>query len=204
MKIYKNVENLETAKQTTTKNVVSLKKLKVFGSLFCLLLSFSLLGFSLSSLGFSDEIKLITSSYAPNLQDIGKLKFVNEGIATESEVASFVNEMAMPFNNTYVTEEDKGCFLVNGLGSIVVKSCLGGKVTKIENKGSVKTITIAHGKGLTSVYEELDNVGVKEGDTVKKNTPIGVSLSSKIVLKVLLGGKVVAGLTVKDGEMTFS
>lgn len=202
MEIYKNIEKLEAVKQTTNKNVVSRKKLKVFGSLFCLLLSFSLLGFSLSSLGFSEEIKLITSSYAPNLQDIGKLKFVNEEIATEREVVSFVNEMAMPFNNTYITEE-KDCFLVNGLGSVIVKSCLAGKVTKIENNGSTKAITISHGKGFVSVYEELDNVGVKEGDSVKKNTPIGVSLSSKIVLKVLLGGKQVAGLSVKDGEMTF-
>lgn len=204
MRAFKNVKNLKTVKSETKKTgVFPSRKLFTFGSLFCVLLSFSIMGFSLSYFGFSDEMKRITSSWAPNLQDIGKLKFVSEEeIMTETEVSLAVSEMAMPFENVFVSKEEE-CFKVNGLGSLVVKSCLGGKVTKVENKGLVKTVTISHGKGLVSVYENLDNVGVKEGDSVKKNSAIGVSFSSQINLRILLAGKPVAGLIVKDGEMTF-
>ena len=81
-----------------------------------------------------------------NLQDIGKLKFVSEEeTMTEKEVSNVVSEIAMPFENVFVSE-GKECFKVNGLGSLVVKSCLGGKVTKVEDKGLSKTVTISHGK----------------------------------------------------------
>lgn len=204
MRVFKNVKELKTASKTQEKGkIVSAKKLFTLGSLFCVLLSFSLMGFSMSYFGFADEVKRITSSWSPNLQDIGKLKFVSEEELTEKEVSLIVSEMAMPFENVFVSEAD-GCFAVNGLGSLVVKSCLAGKVTKVEDKGLSKTVTISHGKGLVSVYSCLDNVGVKEGDSVKKNTAIGVSYSSQINLKILLGGKAVAGLVVKDGEMNFS
>lgn len=205
MQAFKNVKKLKTATKSGEQGkVVSAKKLFTLGSLFCVLLSLNILGFSLPYFGFSNEVKQITSSWSPNLQDIGKLKYVlEEENLTEKEVGLLVSEMAMPFENVFVSKADD-CFAVNGLGSLVVKSCLAGKVTKIEDKGLSKTVTISHGKGLVSVYSCLDNVGVKEGDSVKKNTAIGVSYSSQINLKILLGGKTVAGLIVKDGEMSFS
>lgn len=203
MRAFKNIKELKTVKSENKKSIFSKRKLFTLSSLFCVLLSFSLLGFSLSFFGFSKEVKQITSCWAPNLQDIGKIKFVNgDETMTEKEVHLSVSEMCMPFENSYAIEGEE-CFLVKGLGSMVVKSCLNGKVTKIENKGLVKNVTISHGKGLVTIYENLDTVGVKEGDSVKKNSPIGISYSSQIVFKILLSGKVVAGLTVKDGEMTF-
>jgi len=202
---YKNVKHLRTEKVTEKKGIIMpTKKLKFFGGLFCIMLTFATLGLSVLSLGFSSEIRRITASWSPNLQDIGKLKFVDGGQMSEEEVAALSGEMAMPFDYSYVSEIGAGSFLVSGLGSVVVKSCLDGKVAKVESSGDKKIITISHGRGLSSVYESIDTVGVKQGDKVKKNTAIGVSLSSEIVLKVLLGGKVIAGLTVKDGEMTFS
>lgn len=201
---YKNVSSLKTENAKKQKGVVfQMGKVWKLSHLFCVLLSFSLLGISLSFFGLSNEMKQITSSWSPNLQDIGKLKFVSEETVSEKEVSLLVSEMCMPFKNSFVTAEGDG-FVVNGLGSLVVKSCLNGKIKKIENKGVLKTITISHGKGLETVYENLDFVGVNEGDTVKKNTPIGISSSSQIGFKVLLKGKTVAGLTVKDGEMFFA
>lgn len=204
MRAYKNVQTLKTGKSESKKSVlVTRKKLATISCLFCVLLSFSVCGFSLSYFGFKDEVKRITASWSPKLQDIGKLKFVNrEEIMTEQEVSLTVSDMSMPFEYSYVFAGD-GSYTVSGLGSVIVKSCLNGKVTKIENKGLSKTITISHGKGLTSVYENLDNVGVKVGDGVKKNTAIGVSNNSQIGLKLLLSGKVIAGLSVKNGEMIF-
>lgn len=203
MRAYKNIKELKTVKSETQKTVFSKRKLFALSSLFCVLLSFSILGFSLPVFGFSKEVKQITSCWSPNLQDIGKIKFVNkEETMTEKEVHLSVSEMCMPFENCFVSEGEE-CFLVKGLGSMVVKSCLAGKVSKIENKGLQKNVTISHGKGLVTVYENLDTVGVKTNESVKKNSPIGISYSSQIMLKILLAGKVVAGLCVKDGEMTF-
>ena len=207
MRTFKNIKELQNVKTSKHQSVVfSSKRLKIFGSLFCILLTLGMFGFSLSNLGFSDEVRRITSSWAPNLQDIGKLKFVSkEDFKTESEALTYVSEMAMPFSNCYVSlDENEGAFVVNGLGSLVVKSCMDGRVSKIQSSENKKTITLSHGRGLTSVYECIDNVCVQEGDSVKKNMPIGISLSSCIMLKVKLGGKLLAGLTVKDGEMTFS
>lgn len=204
MRAYKNVKMLKTQKTKEQKtSIFPRKKLATLGSLFCVLLSCSLCGFSLPYFGFESEVKRITSSWSPKLDDIGKLKFVTqEELMTETEVFSVVSEMNMPFENSYVFANSNG-FTVSGLGSVIVKACLSGKVEKIEDKGVLKTITISHGKGLSSVYENLDNVGVKEGDRVGKNTPIGVSNNSQIGLKILLSGKIVAGLTVKNGEMVF-
>lgn len=205
MSAFKNVSSLKTEKTTNkTKTVMKSKSLWKLSNLFCILLSFSLLGVSFSFFGFSEEMKQITSSWSPNLQDIGKLKFVSgDETETEKEVSMLVSQMGMPFNNYYVTAGSES-FVVSGLGSLIVKSCLNGKVKKIESTGLLKTITISHGKGLATVYENLDLVGVKEGDLVNKNTPIGISNNSEIGFKILLKGKVLAGLTVKDGEMFFA
>lgn len=202
---FKDVSSLKTEKTISKqKTVMKSKSLWKLSNLFCVLISFSLLGISFSFFGFSDEIKQITSSWSPNLQDIGKLKFVSgEETETEKEVSLLVSQMGMPFNNYYVTAGTDG-FVVSGLGSLIVKSCLNGKVKKIESNGLLKNVSISHGKGLVTVYENLDLVGVKEGDLVKKNTPIGVSDNSEIGFKILIKGKVLAGLKVKDGEMFFA
>ena len=110
--------------------------------------------------------------------------------------------MQMPFENTFVREQSEGVFLVNGLGGIIVKACLDGKVVKVEGETD-KKVYVSHGKNLVSVYSSLNNVGVKEGDKVNKNTPLGVSLSSIISFQMLYKNKPIAGLTVKDGEMQF-
>ncbi len=198
--MFKNVKQIHNKTEQTHKDrVVTKRKLHIFSLLFLCIVTSGLLGFSISDTNLAKEVKNITSSWAPNITDLGKLKFVNKH--EEEEVFANVENMNMPFDNTYVTESDNG-FLVNGLGGLVVKSCLEGKVTKIE-VGEQKTVHISHGKGLMSIYGNIDTVGVKEGDKVDKNTPIGVSQSSVINFKILYKNKTLAGLSVKDGEMVF-
>lgn len=207
MFVYKNINKLESKNiEVEKKNelILSRGKLNNLSFLLICFLSFGMLGFSSSLLNLSQEVRQITSSWTPNISDLGKLKFViNQGVETDLEVFSSIDSLAMPFENNYVTEVEDGVFMVNGLGGMIVKSCLDGTVSKVESKEASKTVWISHGKGLTSVYEYIDSVGVKVGDRVKKNTPIGVSTLSVIQFKVLFRDKVVAGLTVKDGEMTF-
>lgn len=203
--MYKSIEKVESGSVSAKQNQItfSYKKLKMFSFVFMCVLSLGVMGVSLSSLNISAEVKNITSTWSPNISDLGKLKYVTSEGEGELEVLSSVSEMAMPFENSYTIEVGSGVFMVDGLGSVVVKSCMDGKVTKVEGDGALKSIQIAHGKGLVSVYELLDTVGVKVGDGVKKNQAIGISMSSSIKLKILFNNKIVAGLTVKDGDMIF-
>ncbi len=203
MQIYKNIKNVKSS-GTASKNVVifSGKKLKLFSCVFVCVLSFAIMGFSLSDFSLSAEIRQITSYWSPNLEGLGKLKFVSNDETIEEAMAS-IYELALPFDNTYFSEVSAGEFEANGLGSVVVKCCLPGKVTKVETENNLRTVYISHKRGLVSVYSNLDNVGVKEGDKVEKNHAIGVSLQSKIHFKVLFKNKLLAGLTVKNGELTF-
>jgi len=203
MKVYKNIKTVSSGKAKSEKNVVSRKKLHYFGLIFVCVITLGMFGVSLDNLGLSNEVKNITASWSPNISGLGKLKFVVNPNEDSLDVMASVSGMEMPFENSYISEVEAGLFEVNGLGGIIVKSCLAGKVSKVENVGGYKSVYVSHGKGLTSVYEKLDTIGVKENDKVEKNTPLGVSLSSVINFKVLYKNKTLAGLSVKDGEMTF-
>jgi len=202
MSFYKNIKCVSEKNVKAEKSqIISQKNLRFFSLFFICVVTMGIFGVSLSNLGISTEVKYITSSWSPNITDLGKLKFVT--METDEEVMMSVSAMAMPFENAFISEDEVGMFSVNGLGGIIVKCCLAGRVNKIEQNGETKTIYISHSKGLVSVYDNIDTVGVKENDRVEKNTPLGVSLSSKIGFKVLYKNKMLAGLTVKNGELTF-
>ena len=103
----------------------------------------------------------------------------------------------------WLTEASAGEFVIDGLGSLVVKACLGGRVENIEYDGLTRSITLSHGKNLKTVYSNIDVVGVKVGDGVNKNTPLGISNTSSVTFKVLYKNKQLAGLSVANGEFTF-
>lgn len=203
MRVYKNIKVMESKSEAKNNFVMNQKRLRSFSVIFICLLTFAISGIGLSSLNLSREIKSITASWSPNIADLGKLKFVNNDEVGYTQTLASIDEMRMPFENNFVEEVSSGVFLVNGLGGVVVKSCLDGKVSKVDENDGTKTVTLLHGKSLVSVYELLDNVGVKVGDKIEKNTPLGVSYSSVIRLKLLYKNKVLAGLEVKDGVLTF-
>lgn len=204
MRDYKNIKEMNVKNGDVNNSVIlPKKKLNIFSLLLISILTLGGISSIMAGSSFSHEVKNITSCWTPNLESLGKLKFVTNYDESEVEVSAQIYDMSMPFNNVYMTEIETGVFMANGLGGVVVKACLDGSITKVENVNNKKTIYISHGKGLTSVYDMLDNVGVKEGDVVKKNSPLGVSLSSIIQFKVLYKNKILTGLTVKDGELTF-
>lgn len=186
-------------------NILSCRKLKGLSLFFICFLTFGSFGsFLFENLSIVNEIRQITASWSPNISDLGKLKYViNNDLEFEQDVFAGIEELCMPFENNYLTELESGVFEVNGLGGLVVKSCLVGVVTKIENVEGKKNVYISHGKSLISVYEGLDSVGVKKGDNVQKNSPIGVSVDSVIKFKMLYKNNILGGLTIKDGELSF-
>ena len=205
MRAYKNIKKSESIKTTqiTNKVIVTYKKLKVISFIFCFVLSLNILGLSYDGFGISQQIRRLTASWTPNLTDLGKLKFVNTDEEYDIEVFSEIEDFSMPFENVFVTETSAGEFNVNGLGSMVVKCCFDGKVEKVDFIDGKKSVTIQHKRGLKSVYEKLDNVGVKVGDAVKKNSAIGISESSSIMFKIYFRNKLLTGLSFENGEMVF-
>lgn len=197
MRAFENIDAIKS--EAKPRGVVEKRKLHILGFAFIVLLTFSCCGITLSNSSLSQEVKIITSYWAPNLSDLGKIKYVD----ADEEVMATISEFSMPFDYTYVTELEDGGFEINGLGGLVVKSCMKGVVKKIANDDEGRTITIDHGKSLKTVYSYLDVVGVKEGDGVEKNTPIGISNNSKILFKVVYKNKVLAGLCVSDGQFSF-
>lgn len=202
MSVYKNVSYVKKRTKQTENVVIPKRKLNIFGLFFICLVTFGTVSFSALKMNIAGEVKNIIASWEPKISDLGKLKFVINQGETESDVFAHVSLMCMPFENTYIEETQDGVFKVNGLGGLVVKSCLDGKVTKVEETPK-KIVHISHGKGLVSVYEDIDTLGVKVGDVVKKNSPIGVSYSSTINFKILFRNKIITGLKAQDGEMTF-
>ncbi len=201
MGAFKDVETLVASGKTQTSAIFHQRKLHLLALFFVVCLTFSCFGLSLNNTTFSKEVKSITSFWVPNLADLGKLKYVTgDG---EKEVMASVSEFSLPFKNNYVTERGAGEFVIDGLGGLVVKACLNGRVESIEYDGLTRSITLSHGKNLKTVYSNIDIVGVKVGDGVDKNTPLGISNSSKVTFKVLYKNKLLAGLSIVDGEFTF-
>ena len=195
--------NLNNQNNDYNKVIMPQRKLRFFSMIFCFMLSFASLGVSVSVFEVKDEVNRITASWAPNTNDIGKLKFVTKNQLTEQEVMLTINQMQMPFDYSFIEQVDSKTFKVDGLGAILVKSCLPGTVDQIKEENGRKTIKVDHGKGLSSVYKNIDTVSVKKGDSIDKNTPLGVTNNSQIFLQILYKGKAIAGLTIKEGELTF-
>lgn len=203
MRAYNNIELVEGHAKTQSVVIVKRKNLHFFSALFMFILSLSCLGFSFSSLKIAGEVRHITSYWAPNLTGLGKLKFVSDGDELYSQAAATVEEFSPPFENSFITKSSDGIFMVNGLGGMVVKACLEGVVSQIKNDGTKKSVTISHASNLKTVYEGIDTLGVKEGNRVDKNTPIGVCEDSFITFKILYKNKLMGGITISDGEFSF-
>lgn len=82
-----------------------------------------------------------------------------------------------------------------------VKACAAGKVTDISSSRETKTaVTVSIGNGYSIVYGEVENLTVKEGDSVKEGQIIGTVASpsgyyskegTNLYLKVMENGKAV-------------
>ncbi len=202
MRAYKNIALAEGQAKRQGGVIVKRKNLHIFSMLLIFLVTLSCFGLSLSSLKIAREVRHITSYWAPNLTGLGKLKFVGSDELT-SEAAALVEDFALPFKNSLVTGQSDGSFVVNGLGGVIVKACLDGKVTKIEREGTNKTVTLSHAYNLKTVYEGITTLGVKEGDGVSKNTPLGTSESSQITFKILYKNKLMGGIIFDGNEFSF-
>ena len=150
-------------------------------------------------------VRVIERVFTP--KDFGKIKFVGEEYngENEKEAYSFIDSLNMPFSSCYSLSIGE-TFLLKSPSEITVKCAMDGVVESIacDEKTFKKSVTIRHKFDIKTEYYLLDNVSVKEGDSVTKNTIIGLALSGDIGFKITYRNSVVKGLEIVDGELSFT
>lgn len=173
---------------------------------FVLVAIFSLSAFLSKNSDIGKEVQSVVEKlFEP--RDIGKIKFASGEITEkelESEALSKVQAFGLPFY-ICVSKNLGDTFLVSSAGEITVRCAMKGVVESIETNKSTfqKTITIKHQAGLKTVYSMVDNVSVKVGDVVEKNTILGISYKGEVGFKVNFKDKIIKGLEIVDGQLSF-
>ena len=189
-----------------TQNRKSRSRGIILAFLFMLFCFGSLFMFTASSSEMGMHVRQVAQKlFEP--RDLGKIKFASGELheeETDSEAMSMIASFGLPF--VFCVSKNLGeVFLVTSAGEITVKCALGGVVEKIETNNSsfLKTVTVNHGAGLKTIYSMLDNVAVKVGDKVEQNTILGISLNGEIGFVVNFKNKIVKGLEIVDGQLSF-
>lgn len=186
------------------KPLASKRKQVFFGWLFICVIFINLCGISIGTTNLSTYVKRIIASWAPNNENIGKIKFVsNENQDDFMEVISLLDfSFTMPFKAGVATQNEDGKIFINGNGDIMVVCCYNSTVNNIEIENAKKIVTFDCGYGIKVKYIGLDNVGVEVGNKLKKGDNVGTSLASMIEVQVYYKDKIFDKLKVKDGKIS--
>lgn len=184
--------------------LVSKKKQVIFGWVFICVLFINLCGISIGTTNLSTYVKRIIASWAPNTENIGKIKFVsNENQDDFMEVISMIDvSFTMPFPAGVATQNEDGRIFINGNGDIMVVCCYNSTVSNIEIENTKKNVTFDCGFGIKVKYIGLDNVGVEVGNKLKKGDKVGTSMSSMIEVQVYYKDKIFDKIKVKNGKLS--
>ena len=189
------------------------KKIKMFSfsslafCVFLFVITFlSVQAFMFPSSGLGKQVSdVVEKLFEP--KDLGKIKFTN-GTNIESEMEKAAFSSLSGFDMPFVACEAKNIgdvFLLTSAGEITVKCAMDGVVESIETNPVTfkKTITVAHEHGLKSIYSMLDTASVKVGDRVQKNTILGITFTHEIGFLINWNNKVIKGLEIVDGQLSF-
>lgn len=190
--------------------IITRKKSKVFSSFVVAILIFIMGFFGLKILTekneiFGTELAIVTSRlFVP--KDFGKIKFVSgDNITNEHEAFSCMMSLSVPFSVCLATKNGDD-LVVTSAGEIIVKCAMDGVVesVKTDEKTYKKTVVVSHKYDIKTTYFMLDNLSVKAGDKVTRNSPLGIAQNNQIGFKVTYKNAIVKGLEIIDGELTFS
>ncbi len=173
------------------------------GSLLIPLCSFLivsiLLCMSIESVGINQIASSMCRVYNPVnslYNDNSSLVFASAGISTNAD-------FTLPIVSNKYEILGNGNIVIEVVNSIIVKSLENGSVeeTGISNDG-VKYIRIMHSLDLYTVIENVDIVGVKEFDKVKKGQEIATAkLSEKIIVKIFYCGNQVTNIKINQSKI---
>ena len=175
------------------------------GAVVCFLCFASMLMLLLPSSFLSSELTSVAGGlFLP--KDFGKIKFVESNTTGElgAEAMASVMEMELPFS-VCVAESIDDIFVLESAGEITVKCAMDGVVESIttDENSLKKTVVVNHGSGLRTTYYNLDTVAVIVGDSVQKNTILGITDNYSIGFKVSYKNSIVKGLEIVDDELAF-
>ena len=200
----------ENSTSDSIKVILKPRKQRVF-SIFILalmILGMSFFGFKLlidHNDTFGAEIMSVAESlFVP--KDFGKIKFVGTDLNEfDSEAYSCVEALDIPFS-ACVSTKFGDQFLLTSPSEILVKCAMDGVVTSVttDEKTFKKSVVVMHKYDIKTEYYMLDNLSVKVGDKVTKNTPLGVASSCQIGFKITYKNSIVKGLEIVNGELVFS
>jgi len=151
----------------------------------------------------SELLVVIERLFVP--KDFGKIKFVdvNNG-QLETEAYSNIIGLEIPFFSCVSTLVGE-TFLLESPSEVIVKCAMDGVVVSVKTDpvNFKKSVVVEHKHDIKTEYYLLDNLSVKVGDSVKKNTPLGITMNSQIGFKISYKNTIVKGLEIKDGELVF-
>ena len=180
-------------------------KLYLFTFLLCIVMCFSGCKILLtkSDIISVELLSVIEKLFTP--KDFGKIKFVDTGaVDNESEAISFVGSFSLPFN-ACISQKIEETFLLESPSEITIKCAMDGVVENIiyDSVTQKKKVVVKHKFDLISEYLYMDNVCVNKGDSVEKNTILGLSFDNKVGFKITYKNSMIKGFEIINGELSF-
>lgn len=190
-------------KNETKKGILTSKKHQVFFSFVLLgLMLFSAYFVSVDDGKIASFFSRITSSWVAGNEDIGKIKFVTSEDIIEASGSMFEIKFSMPFAGGNLIQNEDGTIYAQGNGEVMVVCAYPSTVKSIEEIDGKRKVVFACGYGVTVVYYNLDNIGVKVGNKLKRDAAVGVCNDSLMRIEVLHKGKPIKNLKVKNGSLS--
>ena len=120
-------------------------------------------------------------------------------IFTNNKLYNFV----LPINGAIVTVDNDGSIVFDVVKSIMVMSSEEGVVFSIGTSlDGVKFIKIKHGEQLFSIIENVDIVGVSEGDIVKRGQDIATAkVGSSVTMRIIKNDIQITNITVNKSKI---
>ena len=112
-------------------------------------------------------------------------------------------DFVIPNTSTQIQIDELGNIMISITNSIMIKSIEGGVVEEIgvTNDG-IKYIKIMHCIGVSSLIENLDVVGVVEGDCVKRGQDIATAkIGDNITLKLFNDGVQISNIKINQSKI---
>lgn len=135
------------------------------------------------------SIKQVGSGMAYIYNPVNSLYSDNSNIVFASTLIDKENlDFVLPISGAKVELIPTGDIVLTVNNSIMVKACEGGIVEEVGTTiDGVKYIKIKHGIDIHSIIENVDILGVKNGDMVKKGQDIATAIvGEKVVFKLFM------------------
>lgn len=186
------------------KNVINIKvRSTKLSMLVPLCMATTIMFMLLFSLG-DGNIKQVGSNMAYIYSPVNSLYNDNSGIAFASAMLDRESvDFVLPMSGTMAEIGDNGDIYLWVNNSIMVKSCESGVVDDIGvSLDGIKYIKIRHCLDMYSIVENVNIVGVAEGDIVKKGQDIATAVEGeRITLKLYSQDKQISNIKINQSKI---